>query len=78
MLTTIKFHVDFHLKNLLKVCLCSEPNFGTLLPNAVAIKSIEHYLHKSCSDLAPEMLVKLTPNNGESMKSSVERETESE
>jgi hypothetical protein len=32
---------------------------GTILPNAVAIKSIGIYLHKRCSAFAPKMLVKL-------------------
>jgi hypothetical protein len=35
------------------------PYFGTFLPNHVAIQSIENYLRKSCSALAPKMLMKL-------------------
>jgi len=39
-------------------------NFGTkhriFFPNAAAIKSLKNYLRKSCSDLTPKMLVKLT------------------
>ncbi len=34
---------------------------GTILPNDVDIKTAIKYLHKSCSTLAPKMLVKLTP-----------------
>ncbi len=34
---------------------------GTILPNDVDIKIVIKYLHKSCSTLAPKMLVKLTP-----------------
>jgi hypothetical protein len=37
------------------------PYFGAFWQNAVAIKSIEKYLRKSCSALAPKILVKLTP-----------------
>jgi hypothetical protein len=39
------------------------PNFGTILPNTVTIKSIRNCLRKSCSALAPKMLVKLTSAN---------------
>ncbi len=40
--------------------LCRAPYFGTILPNAVAVKSRKNCLRKSCSALAPKMLVKLT------------------
>jgi len=40
------------------------PYFGTFLPNAVAVKRIKNYLHKSCSVMAPNLLVKLTHSNG--------------
>jgi hypothetical protein len=32
-----------------------------MLPNAFAIKSVKNHLRKSCSALAPKVLVKLTP-----------------
>jgi hypothetical protein len=35
------------------------PYFGTFLPNHVAIQSIENDVRKSCSDLAPKVLMKL-------------------
>jgi len=34
---------------------------GTIFPNDVDIKTVIKYLHKSCSEMAPKMLVKLTP-----------------
>jgi hypothetical protein len=37
------------------------PSFSAFLPNAVTDKSIKNYLHKSCSDLMPKMLVKQNP-----------------
>jgi hypothetical protein len=36
---------------------------GTILPNAVAIKSRKNNLQKSCSALASKMLVKLIPGS---------------
>jgi hypothetical protein len=40
--------------------VCMEQHILTLLPNAVAFTSITVFLHKSCSDLLPNMLVKFT------------------
>jgi hypothetical protein len=37
------------------------PYFGAVLPNEADIVSYENDLRKSCSALAPKMLVKLTP-----------------
>jgi hypothetical protein len=37
------------------------PYFGAFYQNAVAIRSIEKYLRKSGSALAPKILVKLIP-----------------
>jgi hypothetical protein len=37
------------------------PYFGTFLPNAVTLKSIENYVRKNCSVLVPKVLMKLTP-----------------
>jgi hypothetical protein len=44
--------------------LIGAPYFGAILPNAVAMKSKEHYHRKNCSALVPKMLVKLTPAGG--------------
>jgi len=33
---------------------------GTFSPKGVTIRSFKNYMHKSCSALAPKMLVKLT------------------
>jgi hypothetical protein len=38
-------------------------HFGDFLANAVAIKSIQNYLPKSCPALAPKVLVKLAPGS---------------
>ncbi len=38
--------------------LCRAPYSGAILKNAVAIKSIRIYFRKSCSALAPKVLVK--------------------
>jgi hypothetical protein len=37
------------------------PYFGAVLPNEASIVCYENNLRKSCSALAPKMLVKLTP-----------------
>jgi hypothetical protein len=37
------------------------PYFGLLLPDADAFKSIRNFMRKSCSALAPKMLMKETP-----------------
>jgi hypothetical protein len=37
------------------------PHFGTILPNAVAMKSIKNNLRKSRSTVRQKMLVKVTP-----------------
>jgi hypothetical protein len=41
--------------------LCQAPYFGSLLPQAVAVQSVENYFCKSSSGLAPKMLLNLTP-----------------
>jgi hypothetical protein len=56
----VLFHQHFCQK--LTTCfrlqlLHREPNFGTYLPNAVAVKIIRNELRKICSALAPKMLM---------------------
>ncbi len=50
------------LLQILGYSFCTESHiFGGFLPNAVAIKSFKNHVRKSCSALAPKMLVKLIP-----------------
>jgi len=51
------------LPHVLGYSVCAEHhNSNTFLPNSVNFKSIENYMRKSCSSLAPNVLVILTLN----------------
>jgi hypothetical protein len=49
------------------------PYLDAFMPNGFAIKSIENYLRKSGSALAPKVLVKLNPGEWETAASKVNK-----
>ncbi len=54
-------HLRWNFTAYLRVQLLHQDTyFGAILPNAVAIKSVENNLRKSCSTLEQKMSVKLT------------------